>query len=134
MRAAIALPNVLPLPGFLVAALMEAYTSDAGVLCLTALDAIRKRGRADGQDPVESPVARKAAYVPIWTWNHATQRAAVSQGGAKGVGTGIAVSRRAASIGDTFFRQLPRRRGRVPQLARPPLVGSTRPVPKLGRT
>jgi hypothetical protein len=96
LGATIALPNVLPLPGFLVAALMEASASDgAGVLCLTAIDAIGKRVRADGQDPVESPAAQKSAYVPIWIRNHATQRAAVSQGSAKGVGSGIAVSRRA---------------------------------------
>jgi hypothetical protein len=42
VRAAIALPNVLPLPGFLVVALMDAYTTDAGILCLTAIDATRK--------------------------------------------------------------------------------------------
>ncbi|KAI2498407.1 hypothetical protein MHU86_16104 [Fragilaria crotonensis] len=92
--AAIVLPNVIPLPGFLVAALMRAYTSDAGELCLKAIDAIRKRARAAGHDPVESPVAKKAAYVPIWLWNHATQRATVFQGGAKGVGTGLAFSKR----------------------------------------
>ncbi len=94
--AAIALPNVLPLPGFLVATLMRAYTSDAGDLCLSAIDAIRKRAtEEDGQDPVGSPAALKAAYVPIWLWNHATQRAAVPQGQAKGIGTGLAVSKRA---------------------------------------
>ena len=71
--AAIALPNVLPLPGFLVAALMKAFTTDAGELCLKAIDAIRKRARADGHDPVESPATQKAAYVPIWIWNHAIQ-------------------------------------------------------------
>ena len=73
MGAAIALPKVLLLPGFLVAALMRAYTSDAGDLCLRAIDAIRKRAIADGQDPVMSPAALKSAYVPIWLWNHATQ-------------------------------------------------------------
>jgi hypothetical protein len=60
--AAIMLPNVLPLPGFLVAALMRAYTSDAGELCLKAIDAIRERTRAAGHDPVESQGAKKAAY------------------------------------------------------------------------
>ena len=93
--AAIALPNVLPLPGFLVAALMRAYTSDAGDLCLRAIDAIRNRATEDGQDPVASPAALKAAYVPIWLWNHATQRAAVPQGQAKGIGTSLAFSERA---------------------------------------
>lgn len=93
--AAIALPNVLPLPGFLVAALMRAYTSDAGDLCLRAIDAIRNRATEDGQDPVVSPAALKAAYVPIWLWNHATQRAAVPQGQAKGIGTSLAFSKRA---------------------------------------
>ena len=58
---AIALPNVLPLPGFLVATLMKVYTSDAGELCLEAIDAIRKKARADGQNPVESPAVQKAA-------------------------------------------------------------------------
>ena len=40
--AAIALPNVLPLPGFLVAALME------GILRLAAIKAIRKRANKAG--------------------------------------------------------------------------------------
>ncbi len=93
--AAIVLPNVLPLPGFLVAPLMRAYMSDAGELCLKAIDAIRQRTRAAGHDPVKSPGAKKAAYVLIWIWNHATQRATVFQGGAKGVGTGLAVSKQA---------------------------------------
>ena len=93
--AAIVLPNVLPLPGFLVAALMRSYTSDAGELCLKAIDAIRDRAKSAGQNPVDSPLAKRAAYVPIWLWNHATQRATVFQGGAKGVTTGLAVSQRA---------------------------------------
>jgi hypothetical protein len=45
---------VLPLPGFLVAALMDAYTTDAGILCLVAIYATRKRAREAGVDPVES--------------------------------------------------------------------------------
>ena len=91
----IALPNVLPLPGFLVSALMDAYTTDAGLLCLAAIDAIKTRATDAGVDPVASTVALKAAYVPIWLWNHATERAKVPPGRAKGVGTSIAVSQRA---------------------------------------
>ena len=95
--AAISLPNVLPIPGFLVAALMDAYTTDAGFLCLAAIDAIRKRAKTAGVDPASSIAAQKAAYVPIWIWNHATERAKVPPGRAKGVGTSIAVSQRADS-------------------------------------
>ncbi len=93
--AAIPLPNVLPLPGFLVAALMDAYTTDAGILCLAAIAAIRKRTSEAGVDPSDLPAAQKAAYVQIWIWNHATERARVPPGCAKGVGTSIAVSQRA---------------------------------------
>jgi hypothetical protein len=95
--AAISLPNVLPIPGFLVAALMDAYTTtDAGFLCLAAIDAIKKRARVAGVDPASSTAAQKAAFVPIWIWNHATERAKVPPGRAKGgVGTSITVSQRA---------------------------------------
>jgi hypothetical protein len=93
--AAISLPNVLPIPGFLVAALMDADMTDAGILCLAAIDAIRKRTREAGVDPASSTAAQKAAYLPIWIWNHATVRAKVPPGHAKGVGTSIAVSQRA---------------------------------------
>jgi hypothetical protein len=78
-----------------VAALMDAYTTDAGILCLAAIAAIRKRASEAGVDPSDLPAAQKAAYVPIWIWNHATERARVPPGRAKGVGTSIAVSQRA---------------------------------------
>jgi hypothetical protein len=93
--AAIALPNVLPLLGFLVAALMDNYSTDAGIVCLAAIAAIRKRASEAGVDPSDLPAAQKAAYVPIWIWNHATERARVPPGHAKGVGTSIAVSQQA---------------------------------------
>ena len=86
---------MLPLPGFLVAALMDAYTKDEGILCLAVIAVIRKRASEAGVDPSDLPAAQKAAYVPIWIWNHATERARVPPGRAKGVGTSIAVSQRA---------------------------------------
>ena len=93
---ATALPNILPLPGFLVAALMEAYTTDADILCLVAIDAIKKREMAAGADPADITVAQKAAYVPLWIWNHATKQATALPRRTKGVGTSIApVSQRA---------------------------------------
>ena len=77
---------VLPLPGFLVAAIMDAYITDAGILCLVAIYAIRKRAGEAGVDPAESTTAQKAAYAPVWIWNHATEQAKVLPGCAKGVG------------------------------------------------
>jgi hypothetical protein len=73
---------------------MDAYSTDAGILCLAAIDAIKKRAIEAGVDPVDSTAAMKAAYVPIWIWNHATERARVPPGRAKG-GTSIAVNQRA---------------------------------------
>jgi hypothetical protein len=84
---------VLQLPGFLVAALMlGTYMTDAGILCLAAIEAIRKRGIEAGVDPADSTAAQKAACVPIWIGNHATERARVPPGSAKGVGASIAIS------------------------------------------
>ena len=83
---------MLLLPGFLVAALVDAYTTDAGILCLAAIDAIRKRASKAGVDPADSTATQKAAYVPVWIWNHATEQARVPPGRAKGVGTSVAVS------------------------------------------
>ena len=74
---------MLLLPGFLVASLMDASTTDAGILCLAAIDAIRRRAIEGGVDPSDSPAAQKAAYVPIWVLNHATERARVPPGRAK---------------------------------------------------
>ncbi|KAI2493248.1 hypothetical protein MHU86_21285 [Fragilaria crotonensis] len=91
--SAIVLPNVIPLPGFLVAALMRAYTSDAGELCLKAIDAIRKRARAAGHDPVES----------LWRRRQHTSRSGFGimrpnepqySKEARRVGTGLAFSKR----------------------------------------
>ena len=93
--AAIALPNGLPLPGFLVTALMDAYTTDAGILRLAAIEAIRKRAIEAGVDPADSTAAQTAAYIPIWIRNHAIERARVPPGRVKGVGMSIAVSQRA---------------------------------------
>jgi hypothetical protein len=36
---------------------MDAYTTDAGILCLVAIDAIRKRAREAGVDPADSTAA-----------------------------------------------------------------------------
>ena len=83
------------LPGFPVAALTDAHTSDAGILCLVAIDAIRNRLRQAGLDSAQSFAAQKAAHVPIWIWNHATERATVPFGRSKGVGMSLTISQRA---------------------------------------
>ena len=74
---------------------MERYTSNAGYLCLTAIKAIKDRAIEAGEDPITSLSAKRAAYVPVWLWNHATERAKVQQGQASGVVTSQAVSREA---------------------------------------
>lgn len=68
------IPNLLPLPGFLVAALMEAYSTDATTLCLTAIAAINARAGQAGEDPSSSLLASRASYVAAWLWNLATKR------------------------------------------------------------
>ncbi len=74
---------------------MEAYTTDAGILRLVAIDAIKKRAIAAGVGQADSTDAQKAAYVPVWIWNHVTERLKALPGRSKGVGTSIAVSQRA---------------------------------------
>ncbi len=74
---------------------MEAYTTAAGILCLVAINAMKKRAIAAGVDPADSSVAQKTAYVPVWIWNHATKRAKALPGRTKTVGTSIAVSQQA---------------------------------------
>ncbi|KAI2497613.1 hypothetical protein MHU86_16862 [Fragilaria crotonensis] len=69
------IPNlVLPLPGFLVVALMDAYTIDATTLCLAAIAAINARAEPAGEDPSSSLLANRASYVAAWLWNLATKR------------------------------------------------------------
>ena len=57
-------PNVLPVPGFLFAAMMDAYSSSASTLCLIAVKAIRDRAIEAGQDPDITRLAQVWAYVP----------------------------------------------------------------------
>ena len=54
---------------------MEVYTTDAGILCLVAIDAIKKRAIAAGVDPADSTAPQKAAYAPVWIWTHVTEQA-----------------------------------------------------------
>ena len=61
--AAIGLPNVLPLPGFLVAVITDAFTTDAGILYLAAIDAIRERAIKAGVDPSDFPFANFATFL-----------------------------------------------------------------------
>ena len=39
----VVVPNMLPIPAFIVAALMRTYASNAATLCLAAIDAIKER-------------------------------------------------------------------------------------------
>ena len=63
------IPNLLPIPAFLVAALMRTYSSDAATLCLAAINAIKERASKAGEDPLRSQNASSAAYVATWLWN-----------------------------------------------------------------
>ena len=69
-------PNTLPIPAFLVAALMKAYSTDAATLCLAAIDAIKARADEAGEDPLKSQRAQQASYVVCWLWNVTKNRTA----------------------------------------------------------
>ena len=84
-------------------ALMEAYTTDAGILRLVAIDAIKKRAIAAGVGQADSTDAQKAAYVPVWIWNHVTERLKALPGRSKGVGRSIAISQSKHTCGQTVF-------------------------------
>ena len=60
---------MLPIPAFLVAALMRTYASDAATLCLAAIEAIKERAIRAGEDPILSQNASRASYVAVWLWN-----------------------------------------------------------------
>ena len=62
-KMGVVVPNMLPIPAFMVAALIMTYTSDAAILCLAAIDAIKERATKAGEDPLLSQNARRAAYV-----------------------------------------------------------------------
>lgn len=61
VHSRIMMPNILPVPGFIFAAIMEAYSTDASRLCLAAIAAIKTRARQAGEDPKQSQTARRAA-------------------------------------------------------------------------
>ncbi|KAI2499963.1 hypothetical protein MHU86_14537 [Fragilaria crotonensis] len=75
VQASVTLPNMLPRPGFLVAALMQAYTMEPSKLCLAAISAINARAVKASVDPASSALAKGAAYVAAWLWNIATNKA-----------------------------------------------------------
>ena len=70
IQTPVKIPNLLPLPGFLVAALMDVYTTDAITLCLAAINTCA--GKA-GKDPSSSMLADRASYVAAWLWNISTK-------------------------------------------------------------
>jgi hypothetical protein len=53
-------PNVLPIPAFLVAALLRTYSSDAATLCPAVISAIKERASKAGEDPMRSQNASRA--------------------------------------------------------------------------
>jgi hypothetical protein len=67
-------PNVLPIPAFLVVALMKAYCMDAPSLCIAAIEAIKERAIRAGEEPIRSEKAKIASYVAVWLWNAARDR------------------------------------------------------------
>ena len=60
--------GMVPLPGFMTAALMDAKSMDAETLCLAAIKCINNR-MAEDPNPVRAKVyAELYAYVPQWLW------------------------------------------------------------------
>ena len=65
----VVVPNMLPIPAFIVAALMRTYASDAATLFLATINAIKERATRAGEDPFLSKNADRASYVAAWLWN-----------------------------------------------------------------
>jgi hypothetical protein len=68
----ISLPNeLLPLPGFLTAALMMEYSTDPVVLCIAAIRAIKARGIKEEPALARAVIDQRSAslaYVPQWLY------------------------------------------------------------------
>ena len=79
-RTGAIIPNILPVPAFIVMALMKAYSSDAATLCIAAIEVIKARAIEAGEDPLHSQKAKNAAYVVCWLWNVARDRTDRPQG------------------------------------------------------
>lgn len=74
------MPNILSIPAFLVVALMKACSSDAAILCIKAIEAIKERATQSGEDPMQSQKARHTAYVAVWLWNVVRDRSERTHG------------------------------------------------------
>ena len=68
------IPNILPIPAFLFAALMRTYSADAATLCLATIQAIKERAIKAGEEPLTSQNANRASYVAVWLWNVARRK------------------------------------------------------------
>ncbi|KAI2492527.1 hypothetical protein MHU86_22009 [Fragilaria crotonensis] len=107
LHSRITVPNILPVPAFIFAAIMEAYTTDAAKLCLAAILAINARARLAGENPRQSQTARRAAYVARWLWNVATSSTKERLGHTAGIVTGQVLNPRADVWSrDTHLRHL----------------------------
>ncbi|KAI2505694.1 hypothetical protein MHU86_8753 [Fragilaria crotonensis] len=107
LHSRVTIPNVLPVPAFIFAAIMEAYTTDAAKLCLATITAIRDRTRRADEDPKQSLTATRAGYVARWLWNIATSSTRALLGHKPGVVTGPVLNPRADVWSrDTHLRHL----------------------------
>ncbi|KAI2493662.1 hypothetical protein MHU86_20877 [Fragilaria crotonensis] len=97
LHSRVTIPNVLlPVPAFIFAAIMEAYTTDAAKLCLATITAIRDRTRRADEDLKRSlTTATRAGYVARWLWNIATSSTRELLGHKPGVVTGPVLNPRA---------------------------------------
>ena len=60
------IPNTIPVPGFIVAEIIDTYDTDLAVLIMWTTNAIKRRARLDG-DPARSQIrAELATYVVHW--------------------------------------------------------------------
>lgn len=89
----VTIPNTIPVPGFLVAEIIESYETDPAALCPLATNAI-KRGVRINSDVAQSQTNRNlAAYVPQWLFGLTVLRLKIQNGTAKS--TGIATNKAA---------------------------------------
>jgi hypothetical protein len=103
----VTIPNILPVPAFIFAAIMESYTTNASRLCVATIAAIKARTIQADEDPEQSLTAKRASYVARWLWNVATAGVRANLGHTVGVITGPVLNPRADIWArDTHLRHL----------------------------
>ena len=107
MVMGVTIPNTIPVPGFIVAEIIDKYDTNPAVLLLRTANAIKHRARIDG-DPAQAKIrADLASYVVRWLFGLTALKLKLQEDQTRntGVATMAAYSRRSREWSSSIHRK-----------------------------